>query len=49
MEELKRINKDMESVRTEVGGKQEGRPEFTSVLNELPRSPLVSLTDSNVR
>lgn len=46
MEELERLNKEIESVKTEVEEKQKRLSEFTLTL---PRSHLPSLSDTNLR
>lgn len=48
MEELERINKEIELVNTEVEEKQKRLSKFTFAL-ELSRSPVVSLSDTNMR
>ncbi|XP_034519882.1 RNA exonuclease 1 homolog [Ailuropoda melanoleuca] len=49
MEELERLNKEIESVKTEVEEKQKRLSKFTLTLEELPRSHLASLSDTNLR
>lgn len=45
MEQLERINKEINSVKTEVEEKQKMLPRFTSALEELSQSPMASLSD----
>lgn len=49
MEELERINKEIESVKSEVEEKQKRLSRFTLALEELSQSPVASLNDTNVR
>nr|XP_035962264.1 RNA exonuclease 1 homolog [Halichoerus grypus] len=49
MEELERLNKEIESVKTEVEEKQKRLSKFTLTLEELPRSHIASLSDTNLR
>ena len=49
MEQLERINKEIKSVKTEVEEKQKMLPRFTLALEELSQSPMVSLSDTNVK
>ncbi|XP_059745338.1 uncharacterized protein [Bos taurus] len=49
MEQLERIDKEIKSVKTEVEEKQKMLPKFTLALEELSQSPMVSLSDTNVK
>uniref|UniRef100_H0XTK9 Exonuclease domain-containing protein n=1 Tax=Otolemur garnettii TaxID=30611 RepID=H0XTK9_OTOGA len=49
MEELERINRKIESVRTKVDDKQKRLSTFTSAAGELTQSPRSSSKDTNVR
>ncbi|XP_008568129.1 PREDICTED: RNA exonuclease 1 homolog isoform X2 [Galeopterus variegatus] len=49
MEELERINKKIDSVKTEVEEKQERISKLNLALEELTQSPIASLNDTNMR
>ncbi|XP_059870848.1 RNA exonuclease 1 homolog [Delphinus delphis] len=49
MEELERINKEIESVKAEVAEKWKRLSRFTLALEELSQSPVASLSDTIVR
>lgn len=49
MEGLERINRETESVKTEVEEEQKRLPQFTSALEELLRSPVASIRGTSVR
>ncbi|XP_049566986.1 uncharacterized protein LOC101276190 [Orcinus orca] len=49
MEELERINKEIESVKAEVAEKRKRLSRFTLALEELSQSPVASLSDTIVR
>ncbi|XP_028349277.1 uncharacterized protein [Physeter macrocephalus] len=49
MEELERINKEIESVKAEVAEKRKRLSRLTLALEELSQSPVASLSDTNVR
>ena len=49
MEQLERINKEINSVKTEVEEKRKLLPRFTSALEELSQSPMASLRDTSVK
>uniref|UniRef100_A0A5F9D1D5 RNA exonuclease 1 homolog-like domain-containing protein n=1 Tax=Oryctolagus cuniculus TaxID=9986 RepID=A0A5F9D1D5_RABIT len=48
MEELEKINKEIEAVRTEVEESQRSPVNFTLALEELTQSPVASLNNTNV-
>lgn len=49
MEELERLNQEIESVKTEVEEKQKSLSQFASTREELLRSHITSLSDTNLR
>ena len=49
MEELERLNQEIESVKTGVEEKQKRLSKFTLTLDELPRSHIASLSDTYLR
>lgn len=49
MEQLERINKEINSVKTEIEEKRKLLPRFISALEELSQSPMASLRDTSVK